>query len=715
MSFFAPLNEALAAHTKAHDLLLTLLPCVAVRTLAVLQELAPRLLEAADGAIREALPLVACKWFLNVFVDTLALDSLLAVWDLILSPAEQGTSPSSSAATAATAATAAAAAATAPAACTLARPPSDALLRISISLLLMHEGNLLDALDDTGGMPADASVAYAALLAIGGQDPSAVSPTQLIRDAAALPLTAEAVAALRACAQESLAAADAAEVSARGFASWAPNTPVRLRAQQHLLKYEELCRLKVALAKAAGDTASGRASPAGNSGVGREAFGRVLLAETPLIVDAGLRVYDMLRTHSEQVLLPKVPWRELTAALATALRGSLTERLQLVFELFDPTDSGQIDVPHLMAMASMLFKLRLLDPAAAERPIRARGQSRHSVSSRRISLLAASVLTPLPPAAPRAEGGLDARLRLSSRRSSDRTSHSDLSTDALEGAADATSVEMAESEEARRPADDDAHRSNHAAAGSAAASRLPNISDPHHLRPSSDGDGGMSRSTAPVTPGVRKPLLGGIDAHALTSRDLLAAKTSHGRHASRGGGTRRASLDIGQETLPHLKRNATVCGGDRYELVDQQVTPSCPRSHTITLGATPCTHLSLCALTLLPLPWPPSAQVNELLQLLLIADVSRSGSLSYTEWTRGVLSLPEVLSCFQLANLVAASPPRLGDGIGDHRAGGRVMGGVAPPPLAPPVASVSGQLWWRSVWRTMANQIACTACKADRF
>ena len=49
--------------------------------------------------------------------------------------------------------------------------------------------------------------------------------------------------------------------------------------------------------------------PRTNGGVGREAFGRVLLAETPMIVEAGLRVYDVLRTHSDGRVLPKVPWR----------------------------------------------------------------------------------------------------------------------------------------------------------------------------------------------------------------------------------------------------------------------------------------------------------------------------------------------------------------------------------------------------------------------
>lgn len=43
----------------------------------------PALLDVADGAVREALPLIACKWFLNLFVDTLPLASLLAAWNLI--------------------------------------------------------------------------------------------------------------------------------------------------------------------------------------------------------------------------------------------------------------------------------------------------------------------------------------------------------------------------------------------------------------------------------------------------------------------------------------------------------------------------------------------------------------------------------------------------------------------------------------------------------
>ena len=54
---------------------------------ALLEARSPQLLEAADGAVREALPLAACKWFLNMYVDTLPLATLLSVWDLLLGPA----------------------------------------------------------------------------------------------------------------------------------------------------------------------------------------------------------------------------------------------------------------------------------------------------------------------------------------------------------------------------------------------------------------------------------------------------------------------------------------------------------------------------------------------------------------------------------------------------------------------------------------------------
>ena len=60
----------------------------------------------------------------------------------------------------------------------------------------------------------------------------------------------------------------------------------------------------------------------------------------------------------------RVPWRELTAALATALNGSLSERLRLVFDAFDD-GSGQLGLAQLMALASTLFRLKLYDPAAA--------------------------------------------------------------------------------------------------------------------------------------------------------------------------------------------------------------------------------------------------------------------------------------------------------------------------------------------------------------
>ena len=70
---------------------------------ALLEDRGAELLDLSDGVVREVLPLVACKWFLNMFVDTLPLASLLAVWDLMLTlppqpavaaaPAEEAAEP----------------------------------------------------------------------------------------------------------------------------------------------------------------------------------------------------------------------------------------------------------------------------------------------------------------------------------------------------------------------------------------------------------------------------------------------------------------------------------------------------------------------------------------------------------------------------------------------------------------------------------------------
>ena len=55
---------------------------------------------------------------------------------------------------------------------------------------------------------------------------------------------------------------------------------------------------------------------------------------------------------------------ELVAALATALSGSLSERLRAVFDAFND-GSGQLGLAQLIDLASTLFRLKLYDPTAA--------------------------------------------------------------------------------------------------------------------------------------------------------------------------------------------------------------------------------------------------------------------------------------------------------------------------------------------------------------
>ena len=62
---------------------------------------------------------------------------------------------------------------------------------------------------------------------------------------------------------------------------------------------------------------------------------------------------------------------------------------------------------------------------------------------------------------------------------------------------------------------------------------------------------------------------------------------------------------------------ATVCGGDRFELIQRQAA--------------------------------------DFLQLLFVLDIDGDGALSYREWAQGVLSQPELLRCFVLA--APAAPP----------------------------------------------------------
>ena len=68
---------------------------------------------------------------------------------------------------------------------------------------------------------------------------------------------------------------------------------------------------------------------------------------------------------------------------------------------------------------------------------------------------------------------------------------------------------------------------------------------------------------------------------------------------------------------PPLRRLATVCGGDRFELIQRQAA--------------------------------------DFLQLLFVLDIDGDGALSYREWAQGVLSQPELLRCFVLA--APAAPP----------------------------------------------------------
>ena len=55
----------------------------------------PALFECADS-LAETLPLVCCKWFLNLWVDALPLPCMLAAWDLLMRrAAEEADEPSS--------------------------------------------------------------------------------------------------------------------------------------------------------------------------------------------------------------------------------------------------------------------------------------------------------------------------------------------------------------------------------------------------------------------------------------------------------------------------------------------------------------------------------------------------------------------------------------------------------------------------------------------
>ena len=135
----------------------------------LLDDMMPTLLNAADGALREALPLVACKWFLNLFVDTLPLPLLLAVWDLILMTPPAAPDGAAGASLLKEPPSAAVAPTTesvpdgtdskasfgvsdfdvaihSECVAVAGLPPTDVLLRVSLILLGMHEDQILHAL-----------------------------------------------------------------------------------------------------------------------------------------------------------------------------------------------------------------------------------------------------------------------------------------------------------------------------------------------------------------------------------------------------------------------------------------------------------------------------------------------------------------------------------------------------------------------------------------
>ena len=217
--------------------------------------------------------------------------------------------------------------------------------------------------------------------------------------------------------------------------------------------------------------------------------------------------------------------------------------------------------------------------------------------------------------------------------------------------------------------------------------------------PAARGGVEMSRATAPATP-MAAP--GGDLASAApwcgrTTGGWSASTTGQAAgHGGRRNRCRHMSVDV-PPSVPRIRRVATVCGGDRFEFVQQQA--------------------------------------NEFLQLLLVMDVRRSGRISYDEWARGVLTLPDVLSCFQLAisthpptpspgpkgrcKDTAASPAdAAGEGVVIDF-GSRGLTAVCGPgqgagqPSAPVVTGVAVStataLWWRSVWRSV-TELTCAGC-----
>ena len=152
--------------------------------------------------------------------------------------------------------------------------------------------------------------------------------------------------------------------------------------------------------------------------------------------------------------------------------------------------------------------------------------------------------------------------------------------------------------------------------------------------------GGAARrsedNALPASRAITTPAPTGTAAAAAAAADAQRhhANTASGRAAAPRQ-LRRRSLDIsGRASLspqhvestrsptpdavgPPLRRLATVCGGDRFELIQRQAA--------------------------------------DFLQLLFVLDIDGDGALSYREWAQGVLSQPELLRCFVLA--APAAPP----------------------------------------------------------
>ena len=128
-------------------------------------------------------------------------------------------------------------------------------------------------------------------------------------------------------------------------------------------------------------------------------------------------------------------------------------------------------------------------------------------------------------------------------------------------------------------------------------------------------------------------------------------------------------------------------------------------------------------------------QVNFLLQQLLVMDVDHDGRLSYDEWTRGVLALPEVLACFQLASTFAQPSPAAKraewaergmlsrqqqqqqaghGGAAVVQIGWQHESAAQRPSSLPVVVRVSSvtesALWWKTMWRSVIERVACTMC-----